>query len=284
MEGYVATIGMFDGVHTGHRFVLQHVTAEAERRGLLSMAVTFDHTLHREQVLTPLDTKVRLIRATGIHRVEVLAFTDVLRQMSARQFMQQVLRDRLGVQVLLTGYDNRFGHNRQEGFDDYVRYGQQLGMEVVSLPPAPSAGTCGAVSSSLIRQLLSEGRVDEASRCLGYPYAISGRVVHGQHIGTGLGFPTANLLPDMASQLIPANGVYAVRSGQLKGMMNIGTRPTFGSHQRTLEVHFLHYHADLYDRPLTVEFVRRLRDEQPFDSVEALKEQLQKDAIQAEQI
>ena len=284
MEGYVATIGMFDGVHTGHRFVLQHVTAEAERRGLLSMAVTFDHTLHREQVLTPLDTKLRLIRETGIHRVEVLAFTDVLRQMSARQFMQQVLRDRLGVQVLLTGYDNRFGHNRQEGFDDYVRYGQQLGMEVVSLPPAPSAGTCGAVSSSLIRQLLSEGRVDEASRCLGYPYAISGRVVHGQHIGTGLGFPTANLLPDMAAQLIPANGVYAVRSGQLKGMMNIGTRPTFGSHQRTLEVHFLHYHADLYDRPLTVEFVRRLRDEQPFDSVEALKEQLQKDAIQAEQI
>lgn len=284
MEGYVATIGMFDGVHTGHRFVLQHVAAEAERRGLLSMAVTFDHTLHREQVLTPLDTKVRLIRETGIHRVEVLAFTDALRQMSARQFMQQVLRDRLGVQVLLTGYDNRFGHNRQEGFDDYVRYGQQLGMEVVSLPPAPSAGAGGAVSSSLIRQLLSEGRVDEASRCLGYPYAISGRVVHGQHIGTGLGFPTANLLPDMAAQLIPANGVYAVRSGQLKGMMNIGTRPTFGSHQRTLEVHFLHYHADLYDRPLTVEFVRRLRDEQPFDSVEALKEQLQKDAIQAEQI
>ena len=300
MDGFVATIGMFDGVHLGHQFVLRQVVDQAHKLGLQPLCITFDHSPRQEQVLTPLDEKVRLIRQMGIDHVEVLAFTEELKALTARQFMEQVLRDQMNVRVLLTGYDNRFGHNREEGFDDYVRYGQELGIEVVSLPPAPGLtpnpspkGEGDVVSSSYIRQLLSEGQVKEATQCLGHPYSISGHVAHGEHIGTELGFPTANLVPSSLQQLIPAPGAYAVRVTlltpspsllPLSGMMNIGTRPTFDGHMQTLEVHIFNFHEDLYGQPLSVEFVDKLREERRFDSMEALKEQLKQDAIQAEQV
>ena len=174
-----------------------------------------------------------------------------------------------------------------------MRYGQELGIEVVSLPPAPTKGREDIVSSSYIRQLLSEGQVKEATQCLGHPYSISGHVAHGEHIGTELGFPTANLVPSSLQQLIPAPGAYAVRVTlltpspsllPLSGMMNIGTRPTFDGHMQTLEVHIFNFHEDLYGQPLSVEFVDKLREERRFDSMEALKEQLKQDAIQAEQM
>ena len=296
MEGFVATIGMFDGVHLGHQFVLRQMVNLAREQGLQPLCITFDHSPRQEQVLTPLDEKVRLIRQMGIDHVEVLAFTEELKALTARQFMEQVLRDQMNVRVLLTGYDNRFGHNREEGFDDYVRYGQELGIEVRCLPPLteeqPSL-SAQQVSSSYIRQLLSDGQVAKATLCLGHPYSINGHVTHGEHIGTELGFPTANLVPLSSHQLIPAPGAYAVRVTlhaphstlhTLNGMMNIGTRPTFDGHEQTLEVHILHFHEDLYGQPLSVEFVDRLREERRFDSMDALKEQLKQDAIQVEQV
>ena len=295
MEGFVATIGMFDGVHLGHQFVLRQMVNLAHEQGLQPLCITFDHSPRQEQVLTPLDEKVRLIRQMGIDHVEVLAFTEELKALTARQFMEQVLRNQMNVRVLLTGYDNRFGHNREEGFDDYVRYGQELGIEVRCLPPLteeqPSL-SAQQVSSSYIRQLLSDGQVAKATLCLGHPYSIIGNVAHGEHIGTELGFPTANLVPLSLHQLIPAPGAYAVRvtlhapnssPHTLNGMMNIGTRPTFDGHEQTLEVHILHFHEDLYGQPLSVEFVDRLREERRFDNMDALREQLKQDAVQAEQ-
>lgn len=276
--GFVATIGMFDGVHKGHQFVLRQVVEHAKARGLQSLAITFDHSPRREQVLTSLDEKQQLIRETGIDRVEVLSFTPSLKMLTARQFMEQVLKEQLSVRVLLTGYDNRFGHNREEGFEDYVRYGRELGIEVVGLPAE------GDVSSSRIRQLLMEGRIEEATACLGHPYTMTGRVTHGEHVGTALGYPTANLLPNDSRQLIPAAGVYAVKVGSYSGMMNIGTRPTFNGHHQTLEVHLFHFDQDLYGRQLSVAFVSRLREERRFDGPEALKAQLHKDALQAEEL
>ena len=288
MRDYVATIGMFDGVHRGHQFVLRHVVETARRRGLPSMAITFDKlkTTAGKTMLTPLDEKLLLLSRMGIDRTEVLPFTDALRQMTARQFMQQVLKEQYHVQVLLTGYDNRFGYNREEGYDDYVRYGRELGIEVQQLPQAPD----GNVSSSLIRQLLTEGRVTEAAQLLGYPYTVMGRVAHGEHIGTSLGFPTANIVPDSDQQLIPANGVYAVKvqldnsQEQKHAMMNIGHRPTFDGQQQTMEAHIFQLSQDLYDQHLSVSFIGRLRDERRFDSKEALKEQLRDDAIQTEEL
>ena len=273
---------MFDGVHCGHQFVLQHVVDEARQRGLQSMAITFDKS--GPQTLTPLDQKRLLLTKTGIDRIEVLTFNDALKQMTAREFMQQELRDRLGVKVLLTGYDNRFGHNRTEGFDDYVRYGQELGIEVLQLPQK------GEISSSIIRQLVAEGAISKANQLLGNPYTILGSVEHGEHIGTKLGYPTANLVLVDDCQLIPATGVYAVKirmenSVEWKhGMMNIGMRPTFDGQSQTLEVNVFRLKENLYGQQLQVAFFERLRGEQRFDNIEALKAQLQQDAIEAERI
>ena len=286
MEGYVATIGMFDGVHRGHQFVLQHVVDEAHQRGLQSMAITFIKTA--PQTLTPLVQKRIQLTKTGIDRIEVLTFDDSLKQMTARQFMEQVLRDKYGVKVLLTGYDNRFGYNRVEGFDDYVRYGKELGIEVISLPPAPSKERGDIVSSSLIRKLIADGDIHKANELLGNPYTILGRVEHGEHIGTKLGYPTANLVLVDKCQLIPSAGVYAVKirlenSVEWKhGMMNIGMRPTFDGQHQTLEVNVFRLKENLYGQQMEVAFIERLRGEQRFDSIEALKEQLRQDAKAAE--
>ena len=275
---------MFDGVHRGHQFVLQQVVTTARQRGLLPMAITFDRSPRSELVLTPLPEKLSLLKSAGIDRVEVLPFTEELKAMTARQFMQQVLKERLHVKVLLTGYDNRFGRNREEGFDDYVRYGRELDIDVQALPPK------GDVSSSLIRRLLLEGRVAEAAEAMGHLYVVRGHVVHGEHVGTGLGYPTANIVAENACQLLPEAGAYAVmvqigEEATLRpAMMNIGRRPTFDGQQQTQEVHLLHYDGDLYGQQLAVSFVQRLRDEQRFDSMEALQAQLSSDAQQAEKL
>ncbi len=287
----VATIGFFDGVHRGHRFLLQNLCEEAHRRGCWSMVVTFDRHPRevlqngwRPQLLTTFEEKLELLGQTGVDCCAVLPFSVEMAALSARQFMQQVLRDELNVQVLSIGYDHRFGHNREEGFEDYVRYGREMDMEVMQ-NVAFSDGD-QTLSSSMARRLLAEGRVDEAARCLGHSYFLSGEVVSGEHVGRTLGFPTANMQPDSANKLIPSPGAYAVRvsldgtSPWLPAMMNIGTRPTYGSHPRTLEVHVLNFDGDLYGHRLTVEFVARLRDEHRFRSPEALKKQLREDAAQ----
>ena len=276
---YAATIGMFDGVHRGHQFVVQQLTAEARRHGMQSVVITFDRSPRQEPVLTPTEEKIRLLREAGADRVEVLPFTAALKSMTARQFMEW-MHGQLDVHLLLTGYDNRFGHGRTETFTDYVRYGQELGIEVMALTAAPDS----PASSSLVRQLLTEGRVAEASTMLGRPYAVSGHVTHGHHIGTGLGFPTANLVPDDRQQLIPATGAYAVLANRHAAMMNIGTRPTFDNGGLTMEVHIFDIDADLYGQPLTVHFIERLRAEQRFNSPEALRLQLEQDAQRAKEL
>ena len=212
--------------------------------------------------------------------------------MTAQTFMQQVLHEQLGAQVLVTGYDNRFGRNRAEGFDDYVRYGKALGMEVLRGDEATFPGTDEAVSSSAIRQLLLEGKVERMQDGLTHPYSLTGRVVSGEHIGHEISFPTANLSVNNPDKVIPASGVYAVwvilrnretnpSESRMPAMMNIGTRPTFNGSRQTLEVHILDQVGDVYGQMLTIEFVSRLRSERRFDSPEALVEQLKADRAEA---
>lgn len=307
----VATIGMFDGVHQGHRFVIDRLKQEAKQCRLPACVVTFDR--HPRQVLQPdwqpqllstLDEKLLLLSLTGIDQCVVLTFTKEMAHLPAYDFMQQVLKKQIGVKTLLTGYDNHFGHRtpgQQTGFDDYLRYGKELGIEVKSLPPTPvQPGSNNHLlkknhedrqitNSSLIRRLLTEGRIEEANDCLGHPYTVTGTVVSGQHIGTEIGFPTANLQPDDPCKLIPANGVYAVKVRlessleQKHAMTNIGHRPTFNGQQTTLETHILHHEGKLYGQSMTVSFIHRLRDEQRFDTPEELVEQLRQDAQNAEE-
>ena len=292
-NAYCATIGFFDGVHRGHQAVLARLRQMAAESGLKAMAVTFDR--HPRQVvdpsyvpplITPLDEKLRLLRAEGMDRVEVIGFDRHMADMSARDFMQRVLRDRLGVSRLLIGYDNRFGHNRAEGFDDYVRYGRQKGIDVVQNTPTDIGGR--RVSSSMIRRLLASGDVAGAEACLGRPFDIGGTVSHGYEEGRKMGFPTANIQPDSPEQIVPATGVYATRLSVeggpwLKSMTNIGTNPTFGRTQTTIETHVIDFDGDLYGRRVRLEFRRRLRDERKFASADELRRQLEADRLAAKE-
>ena len=291
----IATIGFFDGVHIGHCHLINMLKKVARERGVESCVITFDR--HPRQVvqpewcpemLTTLEEKTQLLEATGIDRCEVLHFDREMANQSAHDFMQHTLKEKMGVSILVTGYDNRFGHNRSEGFEDYVRYGKEIGIEVIKGEELTDGSN--NVSSSSIRRMLKEGRIEDATRCLGREYQLTGTVVGGEHIGRTIGFPTANIRPDDSSKLIPANGVYAVdvwsQAGDIKrerAMLNIGTRPTFNGTATTIEVHIPHFAGNLYGSTLSIAFLRKIREERKFDSPEALVEQLNKDLNNIEQ-
>lgn len=284
---YCATIGFFDGVHRGHQFMIDSLTTMAHAQGRQSLVITFDrhprqvvHADYVPQLITTTDEKLQLLHATAADRIEVLHFDAQMAQLSAYEFMRQVLHEKYGVAMLLTGYDNRFGHNRAEGFADYVRYGEEMGMKVLQNTPIDIDGM--RVSSSLIRRLIVEGNITEASNCMGHPYSITGSVAHGFQEGRRIGFPTANIVPESAEKLVPGNGVYATRvsveGGEwMPAMLNIGTNPTFQRQQTTIEAHIIGFEGDIYGRKVRVEFGRKLRDEQRFESIEALQKQLEAD-------
>ena len=291
----IATIGFFDGVHIGHCHLINMLKKVARERGVEACVITFDR--HPRQVvqpewcpemLTSLEEKTQLLKATGIDRCEVLHFDREMANQSAHDFMLHTLKEKLGVSILVTGYDNRFGHNRSEGFEDYVRYGKEIGIEVIKGEELTDGSN--NVSSSSIRRMLKEGRIEDATRCLGREYQLTGTVVGGEHIGRTIGFPTANIRPDDSSKLIPANGVYAVdvwsQAGDInreRAMLNIGTRPTFNGTATTIEVHIPHFAGNLYGSTLRIAFLRKIREERKFDSPEALVEQLNKDLRNIEQ-
>lgn len=288
LEPCVATIGFFDGVHRGHQFLIQQLVNTARKDGLASTVITFDQhprkvlqSDYQPEMLSTLESKLLLLSKTEIDNAIVLPFSKEMAKMSARDFMRQVLHDHLHVKKLFIGYDHRFGHNREETFDDYVRYGKEMGMEVIKNEAFQIDGV--NISSSVIRSLLKEGEVELANQALGYPYTIIGKVVNGYHEGRKLGFPTANLDLSHFGQMIPESGVYAVKVRMENsmvwkhGMMNVGTRPTFDGKRITLETHIFNFDGDIYDQLLLVSFVKRIRGEQKFDSPEELAAQLKED-------
>lgn len=294
----VATVGMFDGVHRGHQFVIGKVVEKARETGLSSTVITFDKVPRQvldssfhPQLLTTLEEKEAILRQLGVDTLAILPFTRETAGLSARAFMQQVLREQLQTEILITGYDNRFGHDRTEGFDDYVRYGRTLGIQVLRGDAQLMDDGQRPVSSSVIRQLLAEeGRVDLMPHYLTRFYQLRGTVAAGEHIGHKLGYPTANMEPEDTDKLIPAPGVYAVWT-TLEGeqqpraaMMNIGNRPTFHGSRQTLEVNIFDFDGDLYGQTISVSFVKRLRAERRFESPEALATQLKADKEQVKDI
>lgn len=287
---YVATIGFFDGVHQGHQFLIRQLMDEAEARGMRSLVVTFPvhprrvlHSDYQPQLLTTKSEKQEMLQWSGINCLVYLRFTPAMARMTARDFMR-MLYTKYRVRVLMVGYDHRFGHDRTDGFADYVRYGQELGMEVLLAKELP-----GGVSSTAIRNALLQGDVRTANETLGYLYFLEGKVVHGFRNGTKMGFPTANLRVE-ADKLIPMNGAYCVKvyrcsaldilgyGTALPGMLNIGHRPTLrNGTKRSVEVHIFDFSGDLYGHRLRLEFVDFLRPEKQFVSVEELRQQLTAD-------
>ena len=284
----VATIGFFDGVHLGHQHLIKMVMDAARAQGTESMVITF--AKHPRQVLDesfqPLfltfpDEKMIRLSQSGVDNCVVLPFDREMACMTAREFMERVLRDRLGVTTLVMGYDNRFGHDRTEGIDDYIRYGQEMGMEVFRNQSYVLNGI--HISSSVVRNYIRQGEIEIANQCLGYPYTIAGIVRGGEQEGRKMGFPTANLDTSAFGQLIPPSGVYAVRARLMQtmatkpAMMNIGHRPTFGGLEMTVETHIFNFNEDIYGKLLLVSIECKIREERKFDTVEALQEQLQID-------
>ena len=284
----VATIGFFDGVHRGHRFLIEQVKRLATEQNLASSLITFlvhprkiMQADYQPELLSTPEEKEELLKQTGVGSCIMLPFTPELSQLSAYEFMRDVLQKQLNVRVLVIGYDHRFGHNRSEGFNDYCRYGKEIGMDVVKAEACVVNGV--NVSSSIIRAFLSEGEIKLANKCLGYGYYLEGIIVDGYKVGRKLGFPTANLSVSNPDKLIPANGVYAVKvylEGQeYKGMLNIGHRPTLDNGvQRSIEVHILHFSSNVYQKSMRIEFADRIRDEKKFRRIEELVTQLGRDA------
>ncbi|WP_286007537.1 riboflavin biosynthesis protein RibF [Barnesiella viscericola] len=279
-----AALGVFDGVHRGHRAVIARVESEAAARGLSSAVITF--RAHPQQVLRPQvpfrmltspEERETLLRQTGIDRVIFLDFTREMSLLSAFDFLQ-ILSSHYQVKGLIIGYDHRFGHNRAEGFDDYVKYGQRVGMEILHADELVT--DAGPVSSSIIRKLLVEGDLTTANHLLSYPYTLHGKVVNGFHVGRELGFPTANIDIDYPDKLIPANGVYAARivlpdGNRYNGMLNIGNRPTLNRpNDYSIEANLFDFSGNLYGSSLAVELIRYMRPEQTFADITALRAQL----------
>ena len=288
LEVKVATIGFFDGVHRGHLCLIEQLLEEARRRELKSLLVTFDRhprTVvspgHVPTLLTTLEEKEMLLRRTGVDEIVVLPFTFELSRLSAREFMEQVLRKELNVRVLVLGYDHAFGHGGGS-LSDYIRWGEGTGIEVVRAHEFETL----MVSSSKCRRLLEQGDVKGAAEMLGRWYSLRGEVVRGFHVGHELGFPTANMQPE-DDKLLPANGAYAVwavlgNGKRYGGMLNIGNRPTIGNGEAvSVEVNLFEYDGDLYGQYITVEFVGRLRDERRFASRDELINQLAQDEREA---
>lgn len=285
-EPCVATIGFFDGVHQGHRFLIEQVKEIAVARGLRSALITFPvhprkvmNAAYRPELLTTQDEKVELLSGMEVDYCMMLDFTPEISQLTAREFMTDILRNRYRVDCLVIGYDHRFGHNRSEGFEEYCRYGEAIGMDVVR------ARACTYnnihISSSAIRNYLHQGEVAMAASCLGYEYFLNGTVVSGYQVGRKIGFPTANLQVTDPDKLVPADGVYAVYvsvDGQrYKGMLNIGHRPTLDNGAKSIEVNILHFNSDIYGDPIRLSFVQYLRPELKFDSIDDLVVQMRKD-------
>ena len=286
----VATIGFFDGVHLGHRHLINQVKMAASLNGWCSSIITFP--VHPRQViqsdyqpslLSSPEEKIELLASTGIDNCILLPFTRELSMLTAWEFMQ-LLYDKYKVRMLGIGYDHRFGHNRAETFEDYCRYGRDLGIHIMQATAYTQEQD--KVSSSAIRRALLSGDVMNAQKYLGYNYFLEGTIVSGYQVGRKIGFPTANLRVDFPNKLIPSIGVYSVfvtvNGQQYKGMLNIGHRPTINNGtDLSIEVHILDFEGDIYTLQVRIEFIGFLRPEIKFDSIDELVLQIQKDKEEA---
>lgn len=288
-EKTVATIGFFDGVHLGHKQLIASLRQVAAERKLSSLVLAFWphprmvlHSDYCPQLLNDCSEKLTLLQACGADYTRLVHFEKKIARMSAFEFMNEVLNKEWKVACLLIGYDHHFGKNREEGFDDYRRYGDLLGIEVLKAGAFLLPDSSRAISSSYIREALLKGEIIKANAALGYDYTIKGKVGSGYRVGRKLGFPTANIIPSDPHKLIPMPGSYIVtaevENKLYPGMLNIGQRPTLqNGRQWSIEVHLLDFSGDIYEKEIAIYFKKHLRPEKRFPSTADLSDQLKLD-------
>lgn len=285
-SGTVVTLGTFDGVHVGHRQILHKLIAASKVLKCESLVLTFfPHprmVLQQDvqiKLLNTIDEKSFLLEEIGIDNLVIHPFDAAFSKLTAEEFVKNILVDKFNVKKIIIGYDHRFGINRTANIDDLIHFGEQYGFEVEQISAQEIDAV--SVSSTKIRNSLDAGNVALANQYLGYSYFFSGIVTEGKKLGRTIGFPTANIQVDQPYKLIPKNGVYIVSAVidhvTVYGMMNIGVNPTVGGTDKSIEIHFFDFNQDLYSRSVTVSVHEKIREEQKFPSVEALKQQLEKD-------
>ena len=282
----VVTLGTFDGVHIGHNAILDKICKAAQQENLESVILTFfPHPRlivsnnYDIKLLNTIDEKSILLEKIGIQNFIIHPFDKTFSELSPREFVTQVLVEKLNIQKIIIGHDHKFGKDRAADFNDLINFGKEFGFEVEEISAQQINEV--SVSSTKIRNSLLEGNISLANDYLGYPYVLTGNVIKGNQLGRTIGFPTANIEIPEDYKLIPKNGVYIVTANVNKqtvfGMMNIGVKPTLGENKLSIEVHLLNFNNDIYNQKIQVNILERVRDEQKFDSFEALKLQLETD-------
>lgn len=287
----ILTIGTFDGVHLGHKKILEKVVSRAKEENIESVVLTFfPHprmVLQEKSEIKLLNTiteKIALFEKIGIDYLIIHPFDYKFSRLTAEEFVKTILVDTFNIQKIIIGYDHRFGRNRTADIDDLIVFGNDYQFDVEQISAEEINAI--AISSTKIRTAILDGNIKLANQYLGYSYSFSGTVVKGKQIGRTIGFPTANIQIDEDYKLIPKNGVYIVKSTiegkTVYGMMNIGNRPTVDGENRTIEVHFLNFNKDIYDTPLEIILLDYIREEVKFNSLDDLKAQINIDQTTAQ--
>ncbi len=284
VKGAVVTTGTFDGVHVGHRKIIDRLNEIARKVKGESVLLTFhphprmvlfpdDHGL---ELITTMDEKIQLLQDAGVQNLIIHPFTREFSRITSIDFIRDILVEKLGTSVLVIGYDHHFGRNREGSFEHLKESGPLYGFQVEEISVQDVDDV--AVSSTKIRKALQDGDVLTACRYLAHPYQLSGIVVHGDKLGREFGYPTANIRVEDGNKVVPANGVYAcyvlLDGKKFKGMLNIGTRPTVKGEVKRIEVNIFEFEQDIYGKRVVLELIDRIRDEKKFENVDQLKERL----------
>ncbi len=284
----ILTLGTFDGVHIGHKKILERITQNTENGKYESLVLTFfphPRMVLQEKseirLLNTIDEKIKLLEATGIENLVVHPFNESFSRLTAEEFVSTILVDKFQIQKIIIGHDHRFGRNRTANIDDLIAFGIEYGFEVEQISAEEIQDV--SVSSTKIRKALNEGNMALANEYLGYSYFLNGTIVKGKQLGRTIGFPTANIHIEEDYKLIPKIGVYVVKAivneETVYGMMNIGFNPTVNGDKQTIEVHLFNFDKDIYDQNIEVCLLHYIREEQKFSSLDALKAQLNQDKI-----
>ena len=282
----IVTIGTFDGVHIGHQKIIEKLIQETKKADCESLILTFFP--HPKMVLNgsssikllnTINEKSSLLEKMGLDNLVVHPFDKKFSNLSAEEFVKTILVDSFNLKKIIIGYDHRFGNNRAANIDDLISFGKKYDFEVEQISAQEIDSV--SVSSTKIRDAITDGNMIIANEFLGYDYILSGKIITGKQLGRTIGFPTANIKIEENYKLIPKNGVYIVKSHLQEktvfGIMNIGLNPTVNGEDLSIEVHFLDFEADLYNKNITVSVIARIRDEQKFTSIDLLKAQIQED-------
>ncbi|MBF4517190.1 bifunctional riboflavin kinase/FAD synthetase [Flavobacterium sp. ANB] len=282
----ILTLGTFDGVHIGHKKILERITQNTENGKYESLVLTFfphPRMVLQEKseikLLNTISEKSKLLEETGIENLVIHPFNESFSRLTAEEFVHSILVDQFHIQKIIIGHDHRFGRNRTANIDDLIAFGAEYGFEVEQISAQEIQDV--SVSSTKIRKALDEGNIALANDYLGYAYFLSGEVVKGKQLGRTIGFPTANINIEEDYKKIPKNGVYIVKTiineKEVFGMMNIGFNPTVNGEKQTIEVHLFDFDADIYGQKIEISLLEYIREEQKFGSVDLLKEQLNRD-------